>query len=133
MNAERGAELELGDDDWIEVTSHIGSVTCQVKLMDGCQRDTVWTWNAIGKRAGAWGLDPASPEMRKGFLLNHLISALLPEKEGGYHYSNSDPITGQAAWYDLKVHIQKINSPNQQRSEPYFTPITAKITPRNTS
>lgn len=133
MNAERGAELELVDDDWIEVTSHIGSVTCQVKLMDGCQRDTVWTWNAIGKRAGAWGLDPASPEMRKGFLLNHLISALLPEKEGGYHYSNSDPITGQAAWYDLKVHIQKINSPNQQRSEPYFTPITAKITPRNTS
>ena len=133
MNAERGAELQLGDDDWIEVTSHIGSVTCQVKLMDGCQRDTVWTWNAIGKRAGAWGLDPASPEMRKGFLLNHLISALLPEKEGGYHYSNSDPITGQAAWYDLKVHIQKINSPNQQRSEPYFTPITAKITPRNTS
>ena len=25
--------------------------------MDGVNRDTVWTWNAIGKRAGAWRLD----------------------------------------------------------------------------
>ena len=26
----------------------------QVKLMEGVNPDTVWTWNAIGKRAGAW-------------------------------------------------------------------------------
>jgi hypothetical protein len=98
--------------------------------MSGCQRDTVWTWNAIGKRAGAWGIDNDSPEIKKGFLLNHLISALLPEKEGGYHYSNSDPITGQAAWYDLKVHIQKAKPSSEQRSEPYFAPINADIKPR---
>ena len=36
--------------------------------------DTVWTWNAIGKRSGAWGLSPDAPEAKKGFLLNHLIS-----------------------------------------------------------
>ncbi len=24
--------------------------------MDGVNPDTVWTWNAIGKRAGAWNL-----------------------------------------------------------------------------
>ena len=29
----------------------------QVRLMDGVNPDTVWTWNAIGKRAGAWMLD----------------------------------------------------------------------------
>ena len=127
MNRKRGAELDLKDDDWIEVSSHIGKVLCQVKLMSGCQIDTVWTWNAIGKRAGAWGLNKESPEFRKGFLLNHLISALLPEKEGGFHYSNSDPITGQAAWYDLKVHIQKAKPSNNQRSEPYFLPIAANI------
>ena len=73
------------------------------------------------------GLNKESPEFRKGFLLNHLISALLPEKEGGFHYSNSDPITGQAAWYDLKVHIQKAKPSNNQRSEPYFLPISANI------
>ena len=127
MNRKRGTELDLKDDDWIEVSSHIGKVLCQVKLMSGCQIDTVWTWNAIGKRAGAWGLNKESPEFRKGFLLNHLISALLPEKEGGFHYSNSDPITGQAAWYDLKVHIKKAKPSNNQRSEPYFLPISANI------
>ena len=65
MNAQRGADLGLLDDDWIEVSSHIGKVICQVKLMTGCQRDTVWPWNAIGKRAGAWGIDIESPEVKK--------------------------------------------------------------------
>jgi sulfite dehydrogenase (quinone) subunit SoeA len=67
----------------------------------------VWTWNAIGKRSGTWGLDDDVPEATRGFLLNHLISELLPEREGGYRFSNSDPITGQAAWYDLRVNIEK--------------------------
>ena len=39
---------------------------------------TVWTWNAIGKRPGAWALDPDAPEATRGFLLNHLIPELLP-------------------------------------------------------
>jgi hypothetical protein len=51
--------------------------------MDGVNRDTVWTWNAIGKHAGAWNLDSASPEFRRGFLLNHVISELLPA-DGGF-------------------------------------------------
>jgi hypothetical protein len=28
-------------------------------------------------------------------------------REGGYRYSNSDPVTGQAAWYDLRVRVEK--------------------------
>ena len=35
---------------------------------------TVWTWNAIGKRQGAWALEGETSESSKGFLLNHLIS-----------------------------------------------------------
>ncbi|HKU47163.1 MAG TPA: hypothetical protein VJQ58_09785, partial [Burkholderiales bacterium] len=38
--------------------------------------------------------------VRKGFLLNHLISDTLP---GGT--ANSDPVTGQAGWYDVRVRI----------------------------
>ena len=75
--------------------------------MDGVNPDTVWTWNAIGKRAGAWRLDADAPEATRGFLLNHLIAELLPEREGGYRFSNTDPVTGQAAWYDLRVRIEK--------------------------
>ena len=99
--------MGIVDDDWVWITSAIGRVRAQVRLMDGVNPDTVWTWNAIGKRQGTWGLDEQAPEATKGFLLNHLISELLPEREGGYRFSNSDPITGQAAWYDLRVRIEK--------------------------
>jgi len=81
--------------------------------------NTLWTWNAIGKRAGAWNLDPDAPEAKKGFLLNHLIHELLPPKGDGMRWSNSDPVTGQAAWFDLRVNIRK--SPDQSGpSEPQF-------------
>ena len=75
--------------------------------MEAVNDSTMWTWNAIGKRRGAWGLDKDAPEAKKGFLLNHLINELLPPKGDGYRWSNSDPITGQAAWYDLRVNIEK--------------------------
>ena len=88
--------------------------------MDGVNPDTVWTWNAIGKRAGAWNLDPEAPEAKKGFLLNHLISELLPERDGGYRFSNSDPITGQAAWYDLRVKIEKAPPAETGETVPQF-------------
>ena len=68
---------------------------------------------------GAWNLDPEAPEFRKGFLLNHLISELLPE-DGGYSYSNADPITGQAAWYDLRVRIERAAAIEAGTSAPSF-------------
>jgi sulfite dehydrogenase (quinone) subunit SoeA len=107
MHKRRAADLGIADGDWVNVTSHHNTIKCQAKLMDGQNEDTVWTWNAIGKRSGAWGLDKDAPEAKKGFLLNHLISDLLPEREGGYRYSNSDPVTGQAAWYDLRVRVER--------------------------
>ena len=107
MAREKGRALDVADGDWVWVESAHGRIRVEVRLMEGVNPDTVWTWNAIGKRSGAWNLDPAAPEARKGFLLNHLICDLLPEKEGSYRYSNSDPVTGQAAWFDLRVRIAK--------------------------
>jgi len=112
------AEAGVKDDDWIWLTSRTGRVHCQIAVMSGINSSTVWTWNAIGKRAGAWGLDPAAPEATRSFLLNHLIDELLPEG-GGYRYSNSDPVTGQAAWYDLRLRIEKADQPRPV-SEPVF-------------
>jgi anaerobic selenocysteine-containing dehydrogenase len=116
VNRATAAAHGLADDDWVHLTSHHGRIACQVKLMEGVNDRTVWTWNAIGKRAAAWNLDERAPEARLGFLLNHLISELLPEHEGRREL-NSDPITGQAAWYDLRVRIEKIDRPIA-RSEP---------------
>ncbi len=106
INRGTASGLGIADDDWVHLTSHHGKITCQVKLMEGVNDRTVWTWNAIGKRSAAWNLDADAPESRLGFLLNHLISELLPEEQG-HRGLNSDPITGQAAWYDLRVRIEK--------------------------
>ncbi|MDB5360517.1 MAG: formate dehydrogenase [Rhodospirillales bacterium] len=102
----------IADDDWVRLTSHHGTITAQVRLMEGVNPDTVWTWNAIGKRSGAWNLAPDAAEATRGFLMNHLISDLLPPKAGGYRYANADPVTGQAAWYDLKVRMEKVAAPD---------------------
>ena len=88
---------------------------------------TVWTWNAIGKRSGAWALHKNAPEAKKGFLLNHLIHELLPPKGDGLRWANSDPITGQAAWYDLCVKIEK-TSPGNEVSEPILEAQKSPVT-----
>ena len=124
MNRAKGESLGIADESWVWVESHNGRVRVQVKLMEGCQPDTVWTWNAIGKQSGAWGLDKDAPEARKGFLMNHLISELLPKMDGNDDHerrlTNSDPITGQAAWYDLKVKITPASSDEAGTSWPQF-------------
>lgn len=97
----------LVDGDWAWLISRNGRIKVPVARMDAVNEHTVWTWNAIGKRKGAWGLNADVPEAQKGFLLNHLIDDLLPPREDGPRRSNSDPVTGQAAWYDLRVRIEK--------------------------
>ncbi|MEZ5850965.1 MAG: molybdopterin oxidoreductase family protein [Hyphomicrobiaceae bacterium] len=131
MHRDRARELGIGDDDWVWISSHIGRVKAQVQLMEGVNPDTVWTWNAIGKRAGAWGLDADAPEATRGFLLNHLIAELLPPRDGGYRYANADPVTGQAAWYDLRVRIEKAPAAEVHETFPRFEPLPSPtgITP----
>src|ERR1700719_966629 len=119
VNRTIGRALGLAEDDWVWLSSHHGRIRVPTKLMDGVNPDTVWTWNAIGKRSGAWNLAPDSPEFRKGFLLNHLISELLPP-DGGYSHSNADPITGQAAWYDLRVRIDPVPQGEADITAPSF-------------
>ncbi len=123
MHRERAGGLGIADGDWVWISSPIGRVKGRVRLMDGVNRDTVWTWNAIGRRGGAAALSPDAPEATRGFLLNHLITELLPEREGGYRFSNSDPVTGQAAWYDLRVRIEKAADSEAHESEPRFEPL----------
>ncbi|MEL6794832.1 MAG: formate dehydrogenase, partial [Pseudomonadota bacterium] len=112
------------DGDWARLTSVHGEIVVPVALMEALNPKTVWTWNAIGKRKGAWALGENAPEARKGFLLNHLIHELLPEKGDGMRWANSDPITGQAAWYDLRVRIEKVSE--QEASSPGFA---AQVSP----
>ena len=116
--------LGIADGDWVWITSHHGRVKGRARLMDGVNPDTVWTWNAIAKRAGAWNLSPDSPEAKKGFLLNHIISELLPARADGMRYANADPVTGQAAWYDLRVRIEKAAADEAEETWPQAPPLT---------
>jgi len=115
----------FSDGDWARVTSAHGEITVPVAHMAALNENTVWTWNAIGKRKGAWALDKDAPEATKGFLLNHLIHELLPPKGDGLRWANSDPVTGQAAWFDLRVKIEKAEAPAE--SQPGFDAIKSPV------
>ncbi len=106
------------EGDWAKVTSPHGEITVPVAHQAALNENTIWTWNAIGKRKGAWALEEDAPETTKGFLLNHLIHELLPPKGDGLRWSNSDPITGQAAWFDLKVRVERAEAPAEDQSKP---------------
>ena len=105
MNRLECEKMGIQDESWVWVESHNGKIRAQVKLMEGVEANTVWTWNAIAKQPGAWGLKNDANESKDAFLLNHLISELLPPDASFADITNSDPITGQAAWYDLCVKI----------------------------
>ncbi|MFK8253366.1 molybdopterin oxidoreductase family protein [Ancylobacter terrae] len=124
------AELGIADDEWVWIESVNGSVKGQVRLVDGVERNTVWTWNAIGKRRGAWALKDDAAESNRGFLLNHAIGDLLPADGNGKRYSNSDPITGQAAWFDLRVRLRRCET-QECVTEPRFDalPLPPSIPP----
>ena len=115
----------LKDGDWATVKSVHGAITVPVAHMAALNENTVWTWNAIGKRKGAWALGEEGSEATKGFLLNHLIHELLPPKGDGLRWANSDPITGQAAWFDLRVKIAKATAPNE--SQPTFDALKSPV------
>lgn len=115
------------EGDWAKVTSTHGTITVPVALQEALNDNTVWTWNAIGKRKGAWALDKDAPEAKQGFLLNHLIHELLPAKGDGMRVANSDPITGQAAWFDLRVKIEKADAPAGEQSQPAFPEIKSPV------
>ena len=104
----------VADGGWCWVESRWGRVRCMVRYSEAVEPGTVWTWNAIGKGEGAWQLAPGADEARKGFLLNHLISDELPYGRRRRPISNSDPITGQAGWYDVRVRLR----PAAARGEP---------------
>ncbi|MEJ1997161.1 MAG: molybdopterin-dependent oxidoreductase, partial [Maritimibacter sp.] len=114
------------DGDYAKVSSVHGSITVPVAHHAGLNPHTVWTWNAIGKRKGAWALDEKAPEATEGFLLNHLISELQPPKGDGMRWTNSDPVTGQAAWFDLRVKIEKAE-PKPAESQPTLPPIKSPV------
>jgi hypothetical protein len=57
-------------------------------------------------------------------LLNHLISEELPPSSAGASISNSDPITGQAAWYDVRVRIYKAQEDEPHHTSPQFSAMT---------
>jgi anaerobic selenocysteine-containing dehydrogenase len=116
LHPQTGARHGIADEDWLEVSSHNGSITVQAKFASNVQPDTVWTWNAIGKRRGAWRLAKDAPEGDTGFLMNHLISDRTPRGD----YANADPVTGQAAWFDLRVAIRKAPAQETATSQPQF-------------
>jgi anaerobic selenocysteine-containing dehydrogenase len=123
VNSKTAREAGIEDGAWMWVESMHGKVRCLCRHSESVEPGTVWTWNAIGKVAGAWGLDRDANESQQGFLLNHLISEELPPCDDGRHLSNSDPLTGQAGWYDVHVRIYPAGADEPRVTSPQFAPL----------
>ena len=120
VNTRTAQEAGIEDGGWMWVESMHGKVRCLCRYSEAVEPGTVWTWNAIGKASGSWGLDANANEAKQGFLLNHLIAEELPASADGDHLSNSDPITGQAGWYDVRVRIYPAQADEAHVSDPQF-------------
>ncbi|HEY6986499.1 MAG TPA: molybdopterin oxidoreductase family protein, partial [Rhodanobacteraceae bacterium] len=107
VHPDTARDAGIADDDWIWIIAPRGRIRVQARTHAATARGTVWTWNAIGKRKGAWKLAADAPEFHDGFLLNHLIDEQLPGDAGAVRHANADPVTGQAAWFDLRVRIER--------------------------
>jgi anaerobic selenocysteine-containing dehydrogenase len=123
MHPSVGNTNGFSDGDWVWVESMHGKIRCMCKFSEAVEPGTVWTWNAIGKAAGAWNLDKNANESKQGFLLNHLIAEELPSKNGETPMSNSDPVTGQAGWYDVRVRVYKADDQEVEETSPQFEPL----------
>jgi anaerobic selenocysteine-containing dehydrogenase len=119
VNVRTAQAAGIADGAWIWIESPWGKVRCMARHSEAVEPGTVWTWNAVGKASGAWRLAANAEESQLGFLLNHLISDELPAPGGG-HISNSDPITGQAGWYDVRVRIRPAEAGEPLQSSPQF-------------
>ncbi len=104
MNPQMARQLGLHDGQWIWIESRLGKMTATLRFSDAVEPHTVWTWNAIAKAPGSWGLDPSAPEATRAVLINHIIPDTIPLSPSGIWYNN-DPITGQAGWYDTLVKV----------------------------
>jgi anaerobic selenocysteine-containing dehydrogenase len=131
VNTRTAQEAGIEDGGWMWVESMHGKVRCLCRHSEATEPGTVWTWNAIGKASGTWGLDRNANESRQGFLLNHLISEELPSSTKGEFTSNSDPVTGQAGWYDVRVRIYPADEGEPKVSSPQFD--TAQTLPGQTT
>ena len=120
VNTKTAQAAGIADGAWMWVESQWGKVRCLCRHSEAVEPGTVWTWNAIGKAKGAWALSDDANESAQGFLLNHLISEELPADAQGRRLSNSDPITGQAGWYDVRVRIRPAAADEPAYSAPQF-------------
>jgi anaerobic selenocysteine-containing dehydrogenase len=105
MNPRAAEALQLRDGMWVWIESRLGKMTGVLRYSDAVEPGTVWTWNAVAKQPGSWGLDPSAPEGTRAILINHIIPDTLPSADEVGTLYNNDPITGQASWYDTRVRI----------------------------
>ncbi len=104
INPQAAQALDLCDGQWVWMESRQGRMTATLRFSDAVEPGTVWTWNAIAKAPGAWGLHPDAPESQNAILVNHIVPDTLTSDDDTVTFNN-DPVTGQAGWYDAKVRL----------------------------
>ena len=123
VNPVTAAAQQIDDGAWIYVESPWGRCVA-ARATARRSAGTVWTWNAIGKAAGAWNLGPQAGESQRGFLLNHVITDELPDGARRCADVELRSDHGQAGWYDVQVRIYPAEA-DAATTLPQFAPMPA--------
>lgn len=121
IGRQQGKELGIADEDWVWVISRRGKVKRRVRLMDGVHSRTVWTWRGGARSAGQSQGPPASQSS-----FNLLIDDRLPEQDSEHQYASADPLTGQTAWFDLRVRLEPAEPDEEALPAPQPTELVAR-------
>ncbi len=118
MSRTRAEQLGISENDWVWIISRRDRIKGQVRLMDGVNDQTVWSWNVSENPDDLRNLATNGPQHDKELSLHQLIDDHLPAQSDGSRQTSADPITGQVSWHDLRVRLELIDPKEIDVSEP---------------
>jgi len=124
VNSLTARDAGIADGDWIWVESQWGKVRCMARYSESVEPGTVWTWNAIGKAAGAWNLSPDAKRIAKKVFC---LITLSPRNCLRCRMASVTPTPirspDRQAWYDVRVRIYKAEEGEPEQTSPQFEPL----------
>jgi anaerobic selenocysteine-containing dehydrogenase len=126
VNPKTAGREGITDGGWMWVESQWGKVRCMCRLFrSGGARHGLDLERHRQIRKGAWNLTPDANESQEGLFAQPPDLGRTAGVGCGAHISNSDPITGQAAWYDVRVRIYKAEAGEPAETFPQFKAVPA--------
>ncbi len=120
VNPRTAQRARIGDGAWMWVESPWGKVRCMCRYSEAVEPGTVWTWNAIGKAAGAWTPVPRRQRIAAGLPPQSSdCGGAARHRRHGAHLQFR-PGNRPSGWYDVRVRIYPAAADEPEQTSPQF-------------